>query len=346
MLFKSTLILSVALAASISGAPTGQGFTLQELSSGYALFTKDQSTNIMSSVQKYFSSNNIKNLLPSDLYVAPNNQTGTISNADLLKYGRYAGAAYKVLDKSWTCMINCWSPDTWGTVVDYHWNTNGDGAPSYGFVAHKSDTKEIVVSWRGSTILMDWIENMMFLPTPWPLRIVGSGVHIGLLAVYKSAADGIKKNIANLVAKYPDYKIVLTGHSLGGAEATVAAADIVLTRPEWVSKLQLWTYGEPRVGTPAFANWLSQQPFPIYRVVNKGDLVPQTPTRSLGFQHHSQEVWYSPNDGTKFCGSNGENPKCQNSLSLFQLSILNHLQYPGLSYQLLYWAIGNIESIL
>ncbi|ORX72379.1 hypothetical protein DL89DRAFT_233525 [Linderina pennispora] len=63
-------------------------------------------------------------------------------------------------------MINCWSPDTWGTVVDYRWNTNGNGAPSYGFVAHKSDTKEIIVSWRGSTILMDWIENMVFLPTP------------------------------------------------------------------------------------------------------------------------------------------------------------------------------------
>ncbi|ORX72380.1 alpha/beta-hydrolase, partial [Linderina pennispora] len=131
-------------------------------------------------------------------------------------------------------------------------------------------------------------------------------VHIGFLAGYKSTADGIKKNIADLAAKYPDYKIVLTGHSLGGAEATIAAADIVLTRQEWVSKLQLWTYGEPRVGTPAFVNWLSQQPFPIYRVVNKGDLVPQIPTRSLGFQHHSQEVWYSPNDGTKFCGSNGE----------------------------------------
>ncbi|KAJ1942308.1 hypothetical protein FBU59_003236 [Linderina macrospora] len=320
MLFKSTIILSVALAAVTSGAPAGQGVTPRDLSSGYALFSKDKSTSIMNSVQNYFSANNIKNLLPSGLYVAPNNQTGTVSEADLLKYGRYAGAAYKVLDKSWTCMINCWTSDTRGTVVDYHWNTKGDGAPSYGFVAHKSNTKEIIVSWRGSTILMDWIENMVFLPTPWPLSVVGSGVHTGFLAGYKSAVDGIKKAVADLVQKYPDYKIVLTGHSLGGAEATVAAADFALSHPEW--------------------------PFPIYRVVNKGDLVPQIPTQSLGFQHHSQQIWYTPKGETKFCGSNGENSQCQNSLSLFELSILNHLQYPGLSYQLLYWAIGNIESII
>ncbi|KAI8322542.1 alpha/beta-hydrolase, partial [Martensiomyces pterosporus] len=202
--------------------------------------------------------------------------------------------------------------------------------PSYGFVAHKDDTKEIIVSWRGSTILMDWIADLTFVPVPWPKQVDGSAVHVGFLSAYSAAADKIKSVVAGLVQKYPDYKIVLTGHSLGGAEAAVGAADFAVTHPEWVSKMELYTYGEPRVGNPSFAAWMSKQPFPIYRVVNKGDLVPQVPLQVMGFEQHSQEVWYTPSGKTQFCGSDGENKACQDSLGPLQLSILDHLGYPGL----------------
>ncbi|KAJ1953066.1 hypothetical protein GGI12_006096, partial [Dipsacomyces acuminosporus] len=274
----------------------------------------------------------------------PNNQTGTVSSADLIKYGRYAGASYKVLDNSWTCLINCVSPDTRGTAVDYHWDVSGT-TPSFGFVAHKHDTKEIIVSWRGSTILMDWIQDFNFVPVPWPQQIAGSKVHTGFLQTYRTAASKIKSVVAGLAQKYPDYKIKLVGHSLGGAQAHVMAADLALEHPEWASRMELWTFGSPRVGNAEFASWLAQQPFPIYRVVFKGDLVPRVPLQEMGFMHVAQEVWYTPSGETKFCGSNGENKDCQNSLNLLQWSVINHLQYPGLSYQLLYWAIGQVLDI-
>ncbi|ORX67625.1 alpha/beta-hydrolase, partial [Linderina pennispora] len=232
---------------------------------------------------------------------------------------------------TWTCHINCQADDTKGTVVDYHWDTSTTLNPSYGFVAHKDDTKEIIVSWRGSTILMDWIKDFTFLPVSWPSSVSGSKVHQGFLQTYSSASSGIEAAVSKLVAKHPDYSIVLTGHSLGGGEAAIAAADYAARHPEWLSKLKLFTFGEPRVGNPAFAGWLSQQPFPIYRTVYKGDLVPRAPFQFMGFKHHSQEVWYDENGALKFQGSNGESPYGENSLTPLQWSVLDHLRYPGLS---------------
>ncbi|ORX68301.1 alpha/beta-hydrolase, partial [Linderina pennispora] len=236
-----------------------------------------------------------------------------------------------VSGKRWTCLVNCWSPDTLGTEVDYHWDVTLPA--SYGYVAHRSQSKEIIVSFRGSTILMDWIQDFSFLPVSWPKSIEGSKVHNGFLFGYTAAADGIKKTLKELTAKYPDYKIVVTGHSLGGAIAAVATADLLISFPEWKSKMELYTYGEPRVGNPAFAHWLSSQNIPIFRVVNRGDMVPQVPTRWMNFEHHTQEVWYSGRSkDAQFCGGESlENDQCQNSLLPIQLSIINHLQYPGLS---------------
>ncbi|KAJ1860797.1 hypothetical protein LPJ73_001230 [Coemansia sp. RSA 2703] len=283
-----------------------------------------------------------------------NNQTSQVASDVIVKYCRYSGAAYKLLGLTWKCSENCESEDTRGTVVDYQWAV--PDAPSHGFVAHKDDTREIIVSWRGSTVLMDWIADFSFAPVIWPAEIDGSMVHTGFLGAYKGASEKIKHVLRGLVERHPDYKIVLTGHSLGGAQAALAAADIVLSHPEWTSKLELYTYGEPRVGNSVFANWLSSQPIPMYRVVYRGDLVSQVPFRQMGYQHHAQEVWYCGNSSVcasntneqeplRFCGQNGENASCQASIQTLKLSVVNHLQYPGLSYDVLYFFLGNINIL-
>ncbi|KAJ2460526.1 hypothetical protein GGF42_000786 [Coemansia sp. RSA 2424] len=272
-----------------------------------------------------------------------NNQTTVVTSDNLLKYCEYSGAAYKVTGENWDCPINCQSANTAGTIIDYHWSLKK--IPSFGFVAHKDDTKEIIVSWRGSTTLMDWVADFTVASHPWPDHIDGSAVHSGFLLAYNAGASKIKDVVAGLVQTYPDYKIVLTGHSLGGAQATLAAVDIVAEHPEWANKLELYTYGQPRVGNAVFSNWLSKQPFPIFRTVYRGDLVAQVPLVAMGFQHQAQEVWYTAGAQTKFCGRNAENPSCQNSLSPLQLSTMNHLQYPGLSWDILYLFIGNANAI-
>ncbi|KAI8323420.1 alpha/beta-hydrolase, partial [Martensiomyces pterosporus] len=209
------------------------------------------------------------------------------SQDNIVKYARYAGAAYKLEGPSWDCESNCQSQDTKGTIVDYYWDNIV--YPSTGFVAHKDDTKEIIVSFRGSTVLFDWLADAQLLTLNWPESVPGSKVHSGFLAAFNSASDKIKSTIETILKQHPDYSIVITGHSLGGSEASIAAADFAVTHPEWKSKMALYTYGQPRTGNDVYANWLSSQPFPIYRATYKGDVVPQVPFRAMGFQHHGQE---------------------------------------------------------
>ncbi|KAJ1945466.1 hypothetical protein FBU59_002297 [Linderina macrospora] len=347
MAIKALLLAAATLAATfVSGTPVDTQFFSPDDAAPYALFDSPKADSLLSTLQQELASHNASSALLASPFDNSSYKVSTTTKDNLVKYARYAGAAYKVSSKRWTCLVNCWAPETLGTEVDYHWDVFSPAA--YGFVAHRSSSKEIIVSFRGSTVLMDWIQDFSFLPVAWPKSIEGSKVHNGFLSGYTSAADGIKKTLQDLTAKYPDYKIVVTGHSLGGAVATVATTDLLISHPEWKSKMELYTYGEPRVGNPVFANWLSSQNIPIFRVVNRGDMVPQVPTRWMGFEHHTQEVWYSSSSKDPvFCGGESlENDKCQNSLSPIQLSIINHLQYPGLSPSLLYWAIGQVDSII
>lgn len=74
--------------------------------------------------------------------------------------------------------------------------------------------------------------------------------------------------------------IFYTGHSLGAALATLAAARHA---PNAV-----YTFGSPRVGNPAFIASLSK--VPIYRVVDDEDVVTTVPSEGLGYRHVGAEL--------------------------------------------------------
>lgn len=83
-------------------------------------------------------------------------------------------------------------------------------------------------------------------------------------------------------ALHRDAKIYITGHSLGGAIAVLAAPDVKET---FVGSLaEVLTFGQPRVGNSEFANWYSGQ-FTNERVIHYGDLVPHVPPQANGFWH-------------------------------------------------------------
>jgi len=54
----------------------------------------------------------------------------------------------------------------------------------------------------------------------------GCRVHSGFLDSWNSAKPEIESALTTAQSKYPEYEIVATGHSLGAAVATVAAADL------------------------------------------------------------------------------------------------------------------------
>ena len=81
---------------------------------------------------------------------------------------------------------------------------------------------------------------------------------------------------------YPGKQIVITGHSLGGALAILAAADLV---PYYGRIHSIYTFGQPRIGNQQFAEWFQNLHQNTFRIVHYADVVPHMAPASTGFQH-------------------------------------------------------------
>ena len=122
-------------------------------------------------------------------------------------------------------------------------------------------------------------------------------IHRGFYEIYQTVMEGYIENISPLIAAHPEAVLVFTGHSLGGALTSFAAAHVKrhLNPP---NKFLVYTFGSPRMGNQAFADYLMTL-FPAdsyYRVVHSQDIVPHCPLQSMGFSHAGEEVWYPEPD--------------------------------------------------
>ena len=93
-------------------------------------------------------------------------------------------------------------------------------------------------------------------------------VHSGFIKAYEVVADKIEKQLEK--DRLPLY---VTGHSLGGALATVATKDLEDRIGDRIAAC--YTFGSPRVGNVKFNASVKA---PIYRIVNCTDIVTLVPT--------------------------------------------------------------------
>src|SRR6185369_11657761 len=92
---------------------------------------------------------------------------------------------------------------------------------------------------------------------------------------FSSALKHTWGKVERLVEALDDKPLFLTGHSMGGALAVLAACRLAkLGRPP----VATYTFGSPRVGDRAFC---AGYRLPTYRVVNGLDLVPEMPLASM-----------------------------------------------------------------
>jgi triacylglycerol lipase len=131
----------------------------------------------------------------------------------------------------------------------------------------------------------DWRIDSQFLPT---VCQAGGRAHRGFLAAYADIRDRLD---AVVRARRPGQALWLTGHSLGGALATLAAAH--LDEPTIQG---IYTYGCPRVGDAAFVSVLPRQSH--YRFVHRDDWVSTVPPDLLGYVHGGT-LWHLPGDGPR-----------------------------------------------
>ena len=109
-------------------------------------------------------------------------------------------------------------------------------------------------------------------------------VHTGFLDSWRGGRKPIINSWKVVLDTYPGYKTAVTGHSLGGALATLCALQLKKSVP--AASVSLFTYGCPRVGDQTFANFIeSSLGSNSYRVTHLNDPVPRLPGTLFGFKH-------------------------------------------------------------
>ena len=96
--------------------------------------------------------------------------------------------------------------------------------------------------------------------------------------------QGIEKDMKFYLNKIKEDKdidqFIFTGHSLGGAIASIALFDVMQEKllPRTENSPALFTFGQPRTGNYAFANELMKEVPIVFRITNNFDSVVTVPT--------------------------------------------------------------------
>ena len=143
------------------------------------------------------------------------------------------------------------------------------------------DGPDLVLAFRGTAHLRNWLTDLdcQFVPSSY------GRVHAGFAA----ALSAVFAQLAELIfdAHYAGKKIWLTGHSLGGALALLAARQLI--KP----MAGCYTFGQPRVGDADFCqSYDALLKSRTHRVVHDADIVPRVPWLLGSYRHAGHEAFY------------------------------------------------------
>ena len=163
----------------------------------------------------------------------------------------------------------------------------------YGYVAVGGDPQTAVVALRGTATTLEWWDDFHWDLVPFTQVADGGKVAQGFYDIYNTfgtmtpgqqqsrpaasfAADVAQAVTEGLAAEVDPagLPIVVTGHSLGGALATLLVADLTANTP---LKPQAWTFASPSVGDAAFAARYGALSTVSWRIYNQADVVPYFP---------------------------------------------------------------------
>ena len=167
----------------------------------------------------------------------------------------------------------------------------------YGYVAVGGDPTTAVVALRGTESTMEWWDDFHWDLVPFTQIPNGGNVAQGFYDIYTSigtmapgqeatsapsafAAEVAQAATSGLAAGLDpaSLPLVVTGHSLGGALATLLVTDLNATT---ALKPQAWTFASPQVGDATFAARYGALSTVSWRIYNQVDVVPHFPVDVL-----------------------------------------------------------------
>ncbi|RLN93590.1 hypothetical protein BBJ28_00016336 [Nothophytophthora sp. Chile5] len=185
--------------------------------------------------------------------------------------------------RNWSCQPCALVPPLQGVQVVEDAKDNFQGLVGYSQIYGA-----VVVAFRGSMDVTNWLDNLTFLKKRAYTQFPGVMVHEGFYWAYRSVASQVLTLVHKLQKLHPQASLLVSGHSLGGAVAAICAFEL-----EYLEKLPvqaLYTFGKPRVGNTNFSARLHNASMEVYRLTHFQDAVPHLPPTWTGFEHTTQEV--------------------------------------------------------
>ncbi|WP_163930343.1 lipase family protein [Paraferrimonas sp. SM1919] len=144
----------------------------------------------------------------------------------------------------------------------------------------------ICVAFRGTDEIDDWLDNLKAFRTAQLFGEFHRGFWASLIDVWQPILD--KCDLLQRAHKRP---IFFTGHSLGGAMATLAAAQFVHVDRPFTS---VYTFGQPRTMDRASSQFFNSQcSTRFFRFHNNNDIVTRVPARVMGYSHVGTYLYIS-----------------------------------------------------
>ncbi|QIF04302.1 lipase family protein [Roseimicrobium sp. ORNL1] len=151
---------------------------------------------------------------------------------------------------------------------------------NHGTQAYIASSRNVaIVSFRGTrvakrfsseefkNVVADWITDLRFALAE---SSHGGFVHLGFKDALGVIWEPLRESIMSLLRDEPNRPIWMTGHSLGAALATLAAARLGHVKG-------VYTFGSPRVGDASFH---ADYHVPTFRIVHQDDIITRVPIYS------------------------------------------------------------------
>lgn len=143
-------------------------------------------------------------------------------------------------------------------------------------------SKTIVMAFRGTISSGNGVTDMRMYLKEISLNGIQAKVHEGFWdSITDPATSSLNRSIHTFLVAHqqPGDKLLLTGHSLGGAQATLIAA--ILTSESSYDVTAVVTFGSPKVGNQQFVDMFSSlassKGYQSYRVAKIGDSITAFP---------------------------------------------------------------------
>ncbi len=175
---------------------------------------------------------------------------------------------------------------------------------------------DVFVVIRGTKTPLEWFDDFAAEPSPFqPNNVSWGTTGVGYTRIFADLGPQIIQALTTYKASGGSLDAVyVTGHSLGGALAHLAAASIAGT---FGVKPISYTFSGPRAGDSHFAAAMQAAGLQTWRIFNTDDIVPTVPPAAVQFA--------TPN-----MGMSGLTPLTQALSSFVKLSTIGyeHIGYP------------------